>query len=113
MELENDYKKLKMKYEQMQSWDDIEALKQKLQDEYYWSEVGELEHEANMVQEKYDKQKAKNDELAEKLRRMEQNFSSNNSTIRYVYLCMSHLQFDGINNSLKKIKRHAFYKKPN
>ncbi|CAB3240158.1 unnamed protein product [Arctia plantaginis] len=80
-ELEKEYKKIKTKYEQMQSWDDVEALKQKLQNEYYWSEVAELEREANMVQEQYDKQKAKNEKLAEKLSRMEQNFSSNNNTI--------------------------------
>ena len=41
----------------------------------------ELEREANKIQQQYDKQKAKMDELKEKLSQMAQNYGSNTSAI--------------------------------
>lgn len=80
-ELEKEYKKWKTSHEQLRSRDEIKALKQSLQNEYYWSEIAELEREANKIQEQYDKQKAKMDKLRDKLSKMEQNYGSNTSAI--------------------------------
>lgn len=81
IELEKEYKKWKANHEQMKSRDEIEAQKQALQNEYYWSEITELEREAATVQAQYDKQNARIERLVERLRNMEQNFGSNTVTI--------------------------------
>ncbi|XP_026320200.1 structural maintenance of chromosomes protein 6 [Hyposmocoma kahamanoa] len=81
IELEKEYKKWKANHEQMKSRDEIEAQKQALQNEYYWSEIAELEREAATVQAQYDKQNARIERLMERLRNMEQNFGSNSDTI--------------------------------
>lgn len=79
--MEEEYKKWKTSYEQLQSHDQIKARQKSLQNEYYWSEIAELEREANKIQEQYDKQKAKMDKLRDKLSNMEQNYGSNTSAI--------------------------------
>ncbi|KAJ2940696.1 hypothetical protein O0L34_g14805 [Tuta absoluta] len=80
-ELEKEYKKWKATHEQMQSRDEIEAQKKALQNEYYWSEITEMEAEASTVQAQYEKHKARIDKLVEKLSKMEQHFGSNSETI--------------------------------
>lgn len=65
----------------MRSRDEIEAQKQALQNEYYWSEIAELEREAATVQAQYDKQNAKIETRLERLKNIEQNFGSNSDTI--------------------------------
>ncbi|XP_075992354.1 structural maintenance of chromosomes 6 [Anticarsia gemmatalis] len=80
-DLEKEYKKWKTSHDHMKSRDETEALKQSLQNEYYWSEIADLEKEAAMIQAQYDKQKGKMDKLAEKLSQMEQNYGSNTSVI--------------------------------
>ncbi|KOB78653.1 Structural maintenance of chromosomes protein [Operophtera brumata] len=70
------------KKKDLQSRDEIEAQKQALQNEYYWSEIADFEKEANTIQAQHDKQKAKMEKLAEKLKKMEQNYGSNNDAIQ-------------------------------
>ncbi|XP_063898967.1 structural maintenance of chromosomes protein 6 [Helicoverpa armigera] len=80
-DLEKEYKKWKASHEQLRSRDEIKALKTSLQNEYYWSEISELELEAGKIQEEYDRQKANMDKLREKLSKMEQNYGSKTSAI--------------------------------
>ncbi|CAH1639443.1 unnamed protein product [Spodoptera littoralis] len=80
-ELEEEYKKRQAQLDQWKSREEITALSKTLQNEFYWSEVVELEREARKIQEQCDKQKAKMDELREKLNSMEQNYGSNTSAI--------------------------------
>ncbi|XP_028160988.1 structural maintenance of chromosomes protein 6-like [Ostrinia furnacalis] len=80
-ELEKEYKKWKTSHEQLQSRDEIEAQKQALQNEYYWSEIADFEREAAMVQAQYDKQQARVDRLVEKLGKMKDNFGNNNEAL--------------------------------
>ncbi|KAJ0182787.1 hypothetical protein K1T71_002156 [Dendrolimus kikuchii] len=81
LELEKEYKKWKTSYEQLQSRDEIENQKKALQNEYYWSEIADLERNTNSIQSQYDKQKAKMEKLAEKLSKMEEHFGSQNGVI--------------------------------
>ncbi|XP_048489540.1 structural maintenance of chromosomes protein 6 [Plutella xylostella] len=80
-ELEREFKKWEGIYDQLQSHDEIEAQKQALQNEYYWSEIAEFERDCSSIQVQYDKAKAKIERLMEKLSSMEQNFGSNSETI--------------------------------
>ncbi|XP_013177339.1 PREDICTED: structural maintenance of chromosomes protein 6-like [Papilio xuthus] len=80
-ELEKEYQKWKTSYEQMQSRDEIEAQKQALQNEYYWSEVAELEREVDNIQKQHDKQNEKCERLLASLRRMEEEFGGESSVI--------------------------------
>ncbi|KAL0851564.1 hypothetical protein ABMA28_007351 [Loxostege sticticalis] len=80
-ELEKEYKKWKTSHEQLQSRDEIEAQKQALQNEYYWSEIADFEREAAMVQSQYDKQKTRVERLVEKLSKMKDNFGNNSEAI--------------------------------
>ncbi|XP_041978694.1 structural maintenance of chromosomes protein 6 [Aricia agestis] len=80
-ELEKEYKKWKTMHDQMQSRDEIEAQKQALQNEYYWSEITEFEKEAASIQAQCEKQSAKCQKLADRLRTMEESYGSYNSTI--------------------------------
>lgn len=80
-ELEEEYKKRQAQLDQWKSREEITALSKTLQNEFYWSEVAELEREARKIQEQYDKQKDKMDKLREKLGTMEQNYGSNTSAI--------------------------------
>ncbi|XP_060805756.1 structural maintenance of chromosomes protein 6 [Amyelois transitella] len=80
-ELEKEYKKWRLSYEQLQSRDEIEAKKQALQNEYYWSEIADYEREAEQVQAQYDKQKLKIEKLTEKLAKMADNFGNNKGLI--------------------------------
>ncbi|KAF9420263.1 hypothetical protein HW555_003484 [Spodoptera exigua] len=81
VELEDEYKKRQAQLDQWKSREEITALSKTLQNEFYWSEVAELEREARNIQDQYDKQKAKMDKLREKLNKMEQNYGSNTSAI--------------------------------
>ncbi|CAK1601616.1 unnamed protein product [Parnassius mnemosyne] len=80
-ELEKEYKKWKKSHEQLQSRDEIEALKQSLQNEYYWSEIAELEREVATVQSQYEKQNVKCEKLMATLKTMEERFGGDNSTL--------------------------------
>ncbi|KPJ12169.1 Structural maintenance of chromosomes protein 6 [Papilio machaon] len=80
-ELEKEYQKWKTSYEQMQSRDEIEAQKQALQNEYYWSEVAELEREVDNIKKQHDKQNEKCERLLASLRRMEEEFGGESSVI--------------------------------
>lgn len=53
-----------------------------MQNEYYWSEIADFETEANIIQAQHDKQKSKMEKLAEKLKKQEQNYGSNNDAIQ-------------------------------
>lgn len=79
--MEREFKKWEGIYDQLQSHDEIEAQKQALQNEYYWSEIAEFERDCSSIQVQYDKAKAKIERLMEKLSSMEQNFGSNSETI--------------------------------
>lgn len=79
--MEEEYKKRQAQLDQWKSREEITALSKTLQNEFYWSEVAELEREARKIQEQYDKQKDKMDKLREKLGTMEQNYGSNTSAI--------------------------------
>lgn len=65
----------------MQSRDEIEAQKQALQNEYYWSEVAELEREVDNIQTQHDKQNEKCERLLASLRRMEEEVGGESSVI--------------------------------
>ncbi|XP_045511314.1 structural maintenance of chromosomes protein 6 [Colias croceus] len=80
-ELEKEYKKWKNIHDQMQSRDEIEIQKQALQNEYYWSEIAEFEHETATIQKECEKQRIKCEKLVEKLKNMEENYGSNTSAI--------------------------------
>ncbi|VVD02499.1 unnamed protein product [Leptidea sinapis] len=80
-ELEKEYKKWKALHDQMQSRDEIESEKQRLQNEYYWSEIAEFEKEASTFQTQSEKQRARCQKLMEKLRSMEDNYGNDNSAI--------------------------------
>ncbi|KAJ8735242.1 hypothetical protein PYW07_006862 [Mythimna separata] len=80
-DLEQEYKKWKTSHEQLRSHDQIKERQKALQNEYYWSEIAELEREANKIQEQYDKQKVKMDKLRDKLSAMTQNYGNNTSAI--------------------------------
>ncbi|KAJ8736666.1 hypothetical protein PYW08_007322 [Mythimna loreyi] len=80
-DLEQEYKKWKTIHDQFRSHGQIKERQKALQNEYYWSEIAELEREANKIQEQYDKQKVKMDKLRDKLSTMEQNYGNNTSAI--------------------------------
>ncbi|RVE47797.1 hypothetical protein evm_007552 [Chilo suppressalis] len=79
--LEKEYKKWKANHEQLQSRDEIEAQKKALQNEYYWSEIADFEREVTMVQNQYDKQKIRIEQLVEKLSKMNQHYGDNTEAI--------------------------------
>ncbi|XP_053622170.1 structural maintenance of chromosomes protein 6 [Plodia interpunctella] len=79
--LEKDYKKWKLSYEQLQSRDEIEAKKQALQNEYYWSEIVDFEREAGQVQAQYDKQNLKVQKITEKLSKMSDSVGNNKGVV--------------------------------
>ncbi|XP_037298719.1 structural maintenance of chromosomes protein 6 [Manduca sexta] len=80
-ELEKEYKKWKMSYDQLQSRDEVESQKKKLQNEYYWSEIAELERDYNDIQREYDKSQAKIDKMMRKLHQMNDTFGGSNAII--------------------------------
>ncbi|CAH2049913.1 unnamed protein product, partial [Iphiclides podalirius] len=80
-ELEREYEKWKKSHEQMQSRDEIEAQKQALQNEYYWSEIAELEREAASAEAQHQKQNAKCEKLLATLRTLEERYGGDNSNI--------------------------------
>ncbi|XP_026731893.1 structural maintenance of chromosomes protein 6 [Trichoplusia ni] len=80
-DLEKEYTKWKTSHEQLRSRDEIKAIEKSLQNEYYWSEVTDLERNVNKIQKQYDKQKAEMDKLREKLSQMEQNYGNNSTAI--------------------------------
>lgn len=69
----------------MQSRDEIEAQKQLLQNEYYWSEIAEYEKEVATIQAQCERQSLKCQKLADKLKSIDENYGSNNNIIEYVY----------------------------
>ncbi|XP_047519976.1 structural maintenance of chromosomes protein 6 [Pieris napi] len=80
-ELKKEYQKWKNIHDQMQFRDEIEARKKALQDEYYWSEIAESEHEVNNIHTHCEEQRLMVQKLMDDLKNMEQSYGTKTSAI--------------------------------
>ncbi|XP_022117602.2 structural maintenance of chromosomes protein 6 [Pieris rapae] len=80
-ELGKEYKKWKNIHDQMQFQDEIEAKKKALQNEYYWSEIAELEHDVKTIHTECERKRLQVQQLMDRLKNIEQSYGTNTSAI--------------------------------